>query len=64
MTEEQLAAVLEQMGCPQATALEMARQLDKRAQPLAREQDRRHEDALAHLWSLMKQGWAAQAKEL
>jgi hypothetical protein len=64
MTEEQLAAVLEQMGCPQAKALDLARQLDKRAHQLAREKDRRYEDALAHLLSLMKQGWAAKAKGL
>ncbi len=64
MTEEQLAAVLEQMGCPQPKALEMARQLDRRAHQLARQKGRAYEEALTHLLSLMKQGWAAKEKGL
>ena len=64
MTEEQLAAVLAQMGCPKEKTLEMARSLDKRARQLADENSRPHEEALAHLLSLMRQGWAARERGL
>lgn len=37
-------------------------QLDKRAQQLAAQKGRTYEEALAHLLSLMKQGWAAKEK--
>jgi cell division protein ZapA (FtsZ GTPase activity inhibitor) len=37
----------------------MAAQLDKRARQLAEQKGRSHEEALAHLLALMKQGWAA-----
>jgi hypothetical protein len=40
----------------------MAEQLDKRARQLAEQKGRSYEDALAHLLSLMKQGWAAQER--
>jgi hypothetical protein len=56
----ELAAALVGMGCPQSKALEMAAQLDKRAQQLSEQKDRRYEDALAHLLGLMRQGWAAK----
>jgi hypothetical protein len=59
---EELAPILVSMGCPQEKALEMASQLDKRAQQLAAQKDRSYEEALAHLLSLMKQGWAAKEK--
>ena len=36
----------------------MARQLDKRARQLADQKGRTYEEALLHLLSLMKQGWA------
>jgi hypothetical protein len=60
MPPEQLAALLVQMGCPEAKSLEMARQLDRRARQLAEQQQRPYEEALTHLLSLMRQGWAAQ----
>ena len=57
-----LAQALTQMGCPEPKAEEMAGQLDKRARQLAREKERPYEEALAHLLSLMKEGWAGQQK--
>jgi hypothetical protein len=62
VTVEQLATLLEQMGCPKAKSIEMAGQLDRRATQLAEQKHRTHAEALAHLLSLMKQGWAAQGK--
>jgi hypothetical protein len=40
----------------------MAAQLDRRAQQLAAEKGRSYEEALQHLLTLMRQGWAAKAK--
>jgi len=40
----------------------MAAQLDKRARQLAAEKNRPYEEAMQHLLTLMKQGWAAQNK--
>jgi hypothetical protein len=40
----------------------MAAQLDKRARQLAGQKGRTYEEALTHLLTLMKQGWAAQRK--
>jgi hypothetical protein len=37
----------------------LAAQLDKRANQLAAQKGRPREEALVHLLSLMKQGWAA-----
>jgi hypothetical protein len=56
----QLAQVLVALGCPTEKSAEMAAQLDKRAKQLASEKGRSYEDALKHLLTLMKQGWAAQ----
>ena len=64
MTTEQLAPLLEQLGCPPDKARVMAGQLDKRARQLAAEKGRSYDESLAHLLNLMKQGWAAQEKEL
>ena len=64
MTTEQLAPLLEQLGCPPEKARVMAGQLDKRARQLAAEKSRSYDESLAHLLKLMKQGWAAQEKEL
>ena len=64
VTFEQLASVLEQMGCPKEKSLEMAAQLDKRARQLAEQKGRSYEDALAHLLELMRQGWSAQQRDL
>jgi len=40
----------------------MAAQLDRRARQLAAEKGKTHEEAMAHLLELMKQGWAAKQK--
>ncbi len=63
MTLEELGAALAQMGCPPGKSAEMAAQLDKRARQLAEQRGRSYEDALAHLFELMRQGWAAQQRE-
>ena len=60
MTQEQLAAVLERLGCPVEKCAEMAAQLDKRARQLADQKGRTYEEAMKHLLGLMCQGWAAQ----
>lgn len=58
----QLAQVLAALGCPAEKSAEMAAQLDKRARQLAAEKSRSYEEALKHLLTLMKQGWAAKEK--
>jgi hypothetical protein len=58
----ELAKVLVALGCPAEKSTEMAAQLDKRARQLAAEKNRTYEDALKHLLTLMKQGWAAKQK--
>jgi len=55
----ELAQVLVALGCPPEKSAEMAAQLDKRARQLAAEKGRCYEEALKHLLTLMKQGWAA-----
>jgi hypothetical protein len=62
MEISQLAQILVALGCPAEKSGEMAAQLDKRARQLAAEKNRPYEDALKHLLTLMKQGWAAQGK--
>lgn len=62
MERTQLAALLVGLGCPVEKSAEMAAQLDKRARQLAAAKGRSHEAALAHLLSLMQQGWAAQER--
>jgi hypothetical protein len=42
----------------------MAAQLDKRARQLAAEKNKPYEEAMKHLLTLMKQGWAAKEKGL
>ena len=64
MENETLAAALVGLGCPTEKSAEMAAQLDKRAKQLAEAKNRSYEDALAHLLSLMRQGWAAKEKGL
>jgi hypothetical protein len=59
MQISELARVLVALGCPAEKSLEMAAQLDKRAKQLAAEKNRSYEEALKHLLTLMKQGWAA-----
>jgi hypothetical protein len=56
----ELAKLLVAFGCPSEKSAEMAAQLDKRARQLAAEKGRSYEEALKHLLTLMKQGWAAQ----
>jgi hypothetical protein len=62
MNPVELAQVLVALGCPADKSAEMAAQLDKRAQQLAAEKGRTYEEALTHLLTLMKQGWAAKEK--
>jgi len=62
MNQSELAALLVTLGCPAEKSTEMAAQLDKRARQLAETKGRSHEEALAHLLGMMKQGWAAKEK--
>jgi hypothetical protein len=64
MTPQELASVLVALGCPAEKSAEMAAQLDKRAHQLASQKQTSYDDALAHLLSLMKQGWAAKQRGL
>jgi hypothetical protein len=64
MEISELAKALVTLGCPAEKSAEMAAQLDKRAHQLAGQKGRSYEEALQHLLILMKQGWAAQGKEL
>ncbi|HTD66517.1 MAG TPA: hypothetical protein VK846_08320 [Candidatus Limnocylindria bacterium] len=64
MDLEPLAAALIALGCPEEKSQEMAAQLDKRARQLATQKSRTYEDALAHLISLLRQGWAAKEREV
>jgi hypothetical protein len=64
MTAQELAAVLERLGCPAGKSGEMAAQLDKRARQLADQKGRTYDEALAHLLELMRQGWAAKERGL
>jgi hypothetical protein len=59
---EELAATLEQLGCPREKSLEMAGQLAKRARQLTEQTGRSYDQVLTHLLDLMKQGWAAKGK--
>jgi hypothetical protein len=59
---EELAQALVALGCPEEKALLMAGQLDKRARQLAEAKGSSHEEALKHLLSLMKEGWAARER--
>jgi len=59
-----LAHALAALGCPAEKCQEMAEQLDKRARQLAEQKGRSYDEALRHLLSLMKQGWAAKEKGL
>jgi F0F1-type ATP synthase membrane subunit b/b' len=55
----ELAKVLAALGCPAEKSADMAAQLNKRARQLAAEKGHSYEEALQHLLTLMKQGWAA-----
>ncbi len=60
MDNSELAKVLVALGCPADKSAEMAAQLDKRARQLAEQKGRSYEEALQHLITLMKQGWAGR----
>ena len=62
MAPEELAKVLEALGCPASKSLEMASQLEKRAKQLAEQKHRTYDEALTHLLELMRQGWAAKER--
>ena len=64
METSELAKALVALGCPAEKSAEMAAQLDKRARQLAAQKSRSYEEALQHLLTLMKQGWATQGKGL
>ena len=59
-----LAAALVACGCPPEKSAEMASQLDKRARQLAAAKQKTYHEAMAHLLTLMKQGWAAKERGL
>ena len=62
MEISELAKQLTALGCPSEKSAEMAAQLDKRARQLAAQKGRSYEEALQHLLTLMKQGWAASGR--
>lgn len=62
MDQTQLAALLVGLGCPSEKSAVMAAQLDKRAKQLAEAKGRSYEEALKHLLTMMKRGWAAKEK--
>ena len=57
-----LKQMLEALGCPTEKSDEMAAQLDKRARQLSTERGDSYDRSMAHLISLMKQGWAAKER--
>ncbi len=64
VTLDQLGEVLKALGCPPDRCPEMAAQLDKRARQLSETQGKSYEDAITHLLTLMRQGWAAKERGL
>ena len=64
MTLAELAEVLKALGCPPERCSEMASQLDKRARQLTESQGKSYEEAMTHLLTLMRQGWAAKERGL
>ena len=64
MDLDQLAAALTAMGCPPEKSTEMAAQLDKRARQLSEQKGRTYEQAMTHLLTMMREGWAAKEKGL
>jgi hypothetical protein len=57
---DQLAQALEGLGCPRENSKLMASQLDKRARQLAESNGKSYDEAMTHLLTLMRQGWAAK----
>jgi hypothetical protein len=64
METHQLAEVLTALGCPSEKSGAMAEQLNRRAHQLAQQKGRSYDEALAHLLTLMRQGWAAKDRGL
>lgn len=64
MDLEPLAKALVGLGCPTEKSAEMAAQLDKRARQLAEQKGRTYEEAMTHLLTLMREGWAAKERGL
>jgi cell division protein ZapA (FtsZ GTPase activity inhibitor) len=64
MSNAELAQALVALGCPAEKSMEMASQLDKRARQLAEQKGQTYEEAMVHLLTLMRQGWAAQGRGL
>jgi hypothetical protein len=64
MEISELAKVLVAMGCPPEKSMEMASQLDKRAKQLMELKGKSYDEAIQHLLTLMRQGWAAKEKGL
>jgi hypothetical protein len=62
MELSELAKVLAALGCPAEKSADMAAQLDKRARQLSAQKGRSYDEALQHLLTLMRQGWAAKEK--
>ena len=60
MTIDEVAQLLEKLGCPPEKSGAMASQLDKRARMDADRKQISYEASLEHLIGLMAQGWAAQ----
>ena len=60
----QLGQALVAMGCPPEKSQEMAAQLDKRARQLMESRGQSYEEAMTHLLTLMRQGWAAKDRGL
>lgn len=63
METAEVALTLAGLGCPKEKCLEMASQLEKRAQQISAKQGQSYEASLQYLLNLMQQGWAAQKKE-
>jgi len=55
-----LAKQLITMGCPKTKAREMAVQLTRRSEQLAKERNISCDKMMTHLLNLMRQGWAAK----
>ena len=62
MQISELAKALVGLGCPEEKSTEMAMQLDKRAKQLMELKGRSYDEAMGHLLTMMRQGWAARQK--
>jgi len=58
MTVQEIAVVLERLGCPAEKCAAMAAQLDRRARMDAARRDVTYESSLQQLLDLMAKGWA------